>query len=158
MTRAGLIIAGRSGSFKSETIYNSNLSKLTVDPDIDPPHLDIIDNLSGGTKWVIPSGDGVLREETLLRIKHNMPFIPQVQAYLRSTVSKQYGTNSYLMVYNLADNTEWVDVETDEEWVYIIHRAQRDLSASGSWTASGSDITLIVRYFIFNRPTPIVQI
>ena len=63
------------------------------------------------------------------------------------------------MIFNSSSGgEEWVDVEAREDRVFIMHRAQRDSSASGTWVTSGSDVTLIIRYFIFNRPTPIVAL
>lgn len=154
----GLIIAGESRTLDNDTIYNSRRKKLTVDPEMTPPHFDLLQNFSGGTKWTMQPGDE--KEEILLRVPHNMPFKPMFYAYFLQTATggqsspfaQQYSTNISLMLFNAAGvGEEDLYADADEENFYIKHRAIS--TDSVAHTALGSDFSFTIRYFIFNQPT-----
>lgn len=160
--RAGLIIARDGSDIEHENKYDSRLTKLTLDPDADPVHFDVI-TLSGGTKWTISPSDTTLHEEALFRVKHNLPFKPQFSAYfytvgLTSTLVSQalkgmYAINQSLMVFNAVSlGDEWVEADADNQYFYIYHRARATGYGTDPWTTEGSNFTYRIRYFIFNQP------
>ena len=158
-SRVGLIIAGKSRTLRNDTVYNSNYKKLTVDPESAPSHFDLLNDFSGGTKWPITAGE--TREETLLQIRHNMPFVPMFYVYfLQSDTSrvpggsifaKQYTTNiSYMLFNSVAYGEEFLYADADDTYFYIKHKFKSTVSST---TAYGSDFRFTIRYFIFNQPT-----
>ena len=162
--RAGLIIAADGSDISHDTKYDSRRKKLTVDPDADPKHFDVI-SLSGGTKWTISDSNRALFEEVLFKVKHNLPFNPQTLAFFYPTsiasdlfvtsVENQYSTNTALMMFNASIlGEEWLEAEADNQYFYIYHRALRtdDATGAGPWTTEGSNFTYRIRYFIFNQP------
>lgn len=161
----GLIIAGKSRGLENDTIYNSRRKKLTVDPESVPPHFDLLEDFSGGTKWTsVPIGE--LREEILLQIPHNMPFKPMFYAYfLQTTVpggtgpfAAQYSTNISLMLFNAVGvGSEELFADADETNFYIKHRFQTSDFSSGPQNAYGSDFKFTIRYFIFNQPSFLLE-
>jgi hypothetical protein len=159
----GLIIAGQSRRLDNDTIYNSRRKKLTVDPESVPPHFDLLENFSGGTKWVVPTDE--YREEILLQIPHNMPFKPMFYAYFLQTsfpggsagpFAAQYSTNISLMLFNAVGlGQEELFADADEDNFYIKHRFQSTtgFGGGGDATAYGDDYKFTIRYFIFNQPS-----
>ena len=160
----GLIIAGNSKRLDNDTIYNSQRKKLTVDPDKTPPHFDLLQNFSGGTKWTaVPIGEE--RVEDLLKIRHGMPFTPMVYAYFlqtsvpggTGTFKAQYSTNISLMLFNAVGvGEEEIWATADETYFYIKHRFKTSTMSAGPQNAYGSDFKFTIRYFIFNVPTFII--
>lgn len=161
-SRVGLIIAGESKRLDNDTIYSSQRKKLTVDPEPQPPHFDLLENFSGGTKWTaVPIGE--YREEYLVRIRHNMPFIPMSYAYFLqtslptgfgTTFKAQYSTNISMMLYNAVGvGEEALIAGADETYFYIKHYFQCSTLSAGPQNAYGSDFQFTIRYFIFNLPT-----
>lgn len=159
---SGLIIAAEGSDIDHETKYDSRRTKLTVDPDANPAHFALI-TLGGGTQWTIPATDTTLYQETLLRIKHNLPFKPQFEAYflvseLVSTLMSpdtkgMYSINKALMAYNVFPlGEEWLEADADNQYFYIYHRARATGHGSSPWTTEGSNYKFRVRYFIFNQP------
>lgn len=165
--RIGLIIAGDSNSLKNDTVYSSQRPKLTVDPDAEPAHFDLLEDFSGGTKFSIADADTTIHEEVLLRIKHNLPFKPHIQAYFYPTTvpsgapatARQYSMNMQLMLYNaIALGDEWVEAEADETYFYIMHRAVRfGFGGPDPYVFYGSDFKFRIRYFIFNQPSFLID-
>lgn len=158
-SRVGLIISGDSRTIRSDTVYNSNYKKLTVDPESTPPHFDLLQDFSGGTKW--PMAAGQTREEVLFQVRHNMPFVPMFCVYfLQSNTSrvpggslfaKQYTINVSYMLFNApAYGEEYLYADADDTFFYIKHRFAATTTGS---TALGSDYGFTIRYFIFNQPT-----
>lgn len=159
-SNVGLIIAGDSRTLNNDTIYNSRRKKLTVDPEMTPPHFDLLQDFSGGTKWIMQPND--VKEEILLQVPHNMPFVPMFYVYFlqsdtsrvsgTSTFAKQYSTNISLMLFNAVGvGEEDIYADADESYFYIKHRAMS--TDNVAHTAYGSDFRFTVRYFIFNQPT-----
>lgn len=161
-SRIGLIIAGESKRLNNDTIYNSQRKKLTVDPEPNPPHFDLLENFSGGTKWTsVPIGEE--RIEDLLKIRHGMPFTPMTYAYFLQTSTPagvsgpfkaQYSANISLMLFNAAGvGEEEVYATADDTFFYIKHRFKTSTLSAGPQNAYGSDFKFNIRYFIFNLPT-----
>lgn len=166
-SRVGLIIAGESKSLKNDTVYNSQRSKLTVDPDAEPAHFDLLEDFSGGTKFSIADADLSLHEEDLLKIKHGLPFKPQIQVYFypttvpagASVTARQYSMNMQFMTYNaIVLGDEWMEADADETYFYIKHKAQRyGWGGPDPHVFYGSDFKFRIRYFIFNQPSFLID-
>jgi hypothetical protein len=166
-SRVGLIIAGDSNSLKNDTVYSSQRSKLTVDPDAEPAHFDLLENFSGGTKFSIADTDETVHEEILFQVRHNLPFKPQIQAYFYPTSvpsgapapQAQYSMNMQLMLYNaIALGDEWIEADADETYFYIKHKAQRfNFGGPNPYVFYGSDFQFRIRYFIFNQPSYLID-
>lgn len=158
----GLIIAADGSDIDHENKYDSRRTKLTLDPDADPAHFDVI-TLSGGTKWTISPTNTTLYQETLFRIKHNLPFKPQFSAYflvteLNSLIMSQglkglYSINQALMVFNAVSlGEEWLEADADNQYFYIYHKAKASGYGMDPWTTEGSNYQFRIRYFVFNQP------
>lgn len=166
-SNVGLRIAGDSRSMRNETIYDSQRSKLTVDPDAVPAHFDLLEPVSGGSKWSVADTDERLYEEVLVQIKHNLPFKPMYQAYFypvtvpsgAPAASRQYSMNMQLMLFNaIALGEEWVEADADETYFYIKHKAQRfNFGGPNPYVFYGSDFQFRIRYFIFNQPAFLID-
>jgi hypothetical protein len=169
MSRAniGLKIAGDSRSMRNETIYDSQRSKLTVDPDATPAHFDLLEPFGGGTKWSVADTDVRLYEEVLLQIKHNLPFKPMFLAYFYpvttpvggTAASRQYSVNKQLMLFNaISLGQEEIYADADETYFYIKHQAQRfNFGGPNPYVFYGSDYQFRIRYFIFNQPSFLID-
>lgn len=160
--KSGLIIAADGSDIDHENKYDSRRTKLTLDPDADPAHFDVI-NINGGTKWTIPATDTTLYQETLVRIKHNLPFKPQFIAYFYVTDIKSalmsnslhalYSINQVFMVFNAINlGEEWLEADADNQYFYIYHKANAFGYGSAPWVTEGSNYQFRIRYFIFNQP------
>lgn len=167
-TKIGLKIAGESRSMRNETIYNSQLSKLTVDPDAVPAHFDLLEPVGGGSKWSVADTDERLYvEDVITPIKHNLPFTPMFLAYFYPVTAptgsvantRQYSVNMALMLFNaISLGEEWLEAEADDTYFYIKHKAQRfNFGGPNPYVFYGSDFQFRVRYFIFNQPTFLID-
>ncbi len=168
-SNVGLIIAGDSRSMRNEKIYDSQRSKLTVDPDAVPAHFNLLEPVSGGSKWTVYDADlRVYEEDIITPIKHNLPFTPMFLAYFYPVTtpiggpaaSRQYSMNQQLMLFNaIGLGEEWVEATADETYFYIKHKAQRFGFGGGPdpYTFYGSDYQFRIRYFIFNQPTFLID-
>lgn len=166
-TNVGLKIAGESRSMRNETIYDSQRSKLTVDPDASPAHFDLLEPVSGGSKWSVADTDERLYEEVLVQIKHNLPFKPMFLAYFYPTSApigsvantRQYSVNMALMLFNaISLGEEWLEADADETYFYIKHKAQRfNFGGPNPYVFYGSDFQFRIRYFIFNQPSFLID-
>ena len=171
MSRAGIIIGTDGSSIEHDTIWDSRLTKLTVNPDADPPHFDLIPDLPGGTAFSIPSNDTIPRTEILFKVKHNLPFKPDCLAFfypikVPSSFNSNlvlYSQNRLWMIVNaIGMGIEYVWAEADTQYFYIKHLAQSDGTfASGHDTDPkvffGNAFHFRVRYFIFNQPSHIID-
>ena len=165
--RVGLIIASEAGSMERDQIYDSRKPKLTLDPKPNPPHFDVLQNFSAGSKWTMPDAAGV-NEEVLFKVKHGLPFKPMYAAFFyptsvpaarKSNSPSQYSINLALMLYNafgLGEESLYADA--DETYFYIKHKAERFGGGDGtSYTFYGSDFQYRIRYMIFNQPSFLID-
>lgn len=161
--RSGLVIANADGNLRQHQIYDTRKKKLTVDVNIEPPHLNIIESLSGGTKFSVAAADTSLKEETLLTIPHQLGFKPMFLVYFYPTKTpdlfsgslRQYSINMAFMLYNaIALGDEWLEADADNINLYIKHKAIRfGFGGPDPYVFYGSDYTYRIRYMIFNVPS-----
>lgn len=162
----GLVIAGEDGSIEKNQLYDSRKSKLTIDSKPNPPHFDVLENFSGGTKWTLPNVE-VSKEETLFRLEHNFPFTPMFVCFFFPTSvpvdvtsgRNQYSINLSLMLFNrITLGEERILAKVDDTYFYIKHTAERyGFGDPGDHTFYGSDYQYRIRYMIFNQPTFIID-
>lgn len=159
----GLVIAGDDGSLEEKQLYDTRKPKLTLDPKPNPPHFDVLQDFSAGTKWTIDNADTAIREEVLFKIKHGLPFTPMFAAFFVATTTPPdyagrknlYSLNKALILYNaIGLGDEMIYADADDTYFYIKHSAQRfGYGDPGNYTFFGSDFKYRIRYMIFNRPT-----
>lgn len=159
MTNSGLLIMNEDQSGRHAT-YDSRKKKLVLAPDTKPPLFDLIP-INGGTKFILSAGASA--EETILTIKHGLPFKPKVLTYYRKTKAPeafsagiaQYSINQALMVFNaFGFGEEYLYTDSDPINMYIKHRAVN--TSATSQTFYGSDFEYMLRYMIFNIPSTLV--
>lgn len=159
--RAGIIIAKDDGNLRQHQLYDSRKAKLTVDPGVSPPHIGILDDFGGGTKFIIPASDTTTHVETLLMIKHNLTFKPMFLSYFYAKTAPtiyvgnkaRYWINQALMSYNAFNGTEKIYSEADETNFYIKHSLVRAGGAPDPYTGFGSDYVFRIKYMITNQPS-----
>lgn len=163
----GLIIAGEKNSLDQGQAYDSRKYKYAVDTNAGEPHFQLLENFSGGTKFVLPNEE-TSTEEVLLRVRHNMPFKPHFVCWIAQTVvptalssgaAKQFSINRSFMLFNaigLGEEELYADV--DETYFYIKHKASRfGFGDPGNYTFYGSDFKFQIRFMIFGIPTYIID-
>lgn len=140
--------------------FDSRKKKLTVDVNATPSHAQVIETLSGGTKFVLNAATTTSSEETLFRMEHKMPFRPKVLCYFYvkdapiafADSITYYEFNTALMLYNaVALGGEKLYAETDEKYFFINHRAETYGFGSGNTTFYGSDYKYRVKFEILNQ-------
>lgn len=160
----GIAVASPHKEMKNGRWLNdTRKTKWAVDIDRNPSHLQIIDNLGGGTKWVLASDAAYYIEETLFVMKHNMPFPPQFLCYFYTKNSPagysanigRYTQNKAFMLFNaIGLGEEGLYAQVDDEYFYIKHFAETfAFGAAGSNTNFfGDDYTFRVRFALLNQP------
>lgn len=148
----------QDGDWKNDT----RKTKLTVSIDKDPSHLQIIEELSGGTKWTVDLAASAEFTETLFRIEHGLPFTPKFLCYFKCTdapialagnIGQYQQTYATMLTNSFPIGEEWLEAGTDETYFYIIHRVSSTLAlSSGDYTFYGSDYKFRVRFEILNIP------
>lgn len=141
----------RDGRWK----FDSRRPKVTVDVHADPPHLNVLNNFAGGTKWSM--SPNTTYEEVLHRVEHKMPFKPKFLCffYILDTpvtlagLIGQYDINrTFMLVNSFPNGTEQLYAKVDEKYFYIMHRAD---NGANSLTAYGQDYKYRIRYEIMNQ-------
>lgn len=163
----GLVIAGESNSLEQGQAYDSRKYKYAVDTEAQEPHFQLLEDFSGGTKFVLPQ-EIISTEEILLRVRHNMPFKPhficwiaqtQLPTALSGTFAKQFSLTRSFMLYNaigLGEEELYADV--DETYFYIKHKASRfGYGDPGNFTFYGSDFKFQIRFMIFGIPSYLID-
>ena len=163
----GLVIAGEANSLERKPAYDSRKYKYAVDTNAGEPHFQLLEDFSGGTKFVLPQ-EVIETEEVLLRVRHNMPFKPHYVCWIAQTVlptelssgyAKQFSLNRSFMLYNaigLGEEELYTDI--DETYFYIKHKAQRfGFGDPGNHTFYGSDYKFQIRFMIFGIPSYIID-
>lgn len=158
----GLVIAGDDGSLSEKQLYDTRKPKLTLDPRPDPPHFDVLTDFGAGSKWTLPNVETKM-EETLFRVKHDLPFTPMFAAYFIPTTvpaayygrKNLYSLNKAMILYNaIALGEEMLYADADDTYFYIKHSAQRFAFGDATdYTFFGNDFKYRIRYMIFNRPS-----
>lgn len=137
--------------------YRSDKSKLTVDPNQHPSHLQLFDQ-DGGTQWSISHGDS--RLEILYRQKHNMPWPPMFLCYFFTADAPAasvgliglYALNQGLMRFNGDTWFEELYTEVDDTWFYIKHHVAYNGGVDiGAQVANGSAFKFRIRLEIIAR-------
>lgn len=136
-------------------------TKWTVDLDQDPPHLQIIETLPGGTKITANTGESTLFEETLFVMKHGMPFPPAFLCYFYtkdapsgySTFIGQYEQNRATMLTNsIGIGQEGLWAEVDDTYFYIKHFVETFAFGAGAdHVFFGDDYKFRVRFELLNQ-------
>lgn len=163
----GLIIAGDRKSLDYEQAYDTRKYKYAVDTNAAEPHFQLLEDFSGGTKFVLPNEE-VTTEEVLLKIRHNMPFKPhfvcwiaqtQLPTALSGTFAKQFSINRSFMLFNaigLGEEELYADI--DDTFFYIKHKASRfGYGDPGNYTFYGSDFKFQIRFMIFGIPSYVMD-
>lgn len=151
----------RHDMHEHEWINDTSKVKWTVDLDRDPKHVQIIDNLPGGTKWVMDNAVAQSKVETLFAMKHGMPFPPKFLCYFYtkdapsgfSGAIGQYMINHAFMLVNAVSiGEEGLYCEVDDTYFYIKHFADSFGFGTGNNTYYGSDYKFRVRFELLNQP------
>lgn len=137
-------------------------TKWTVDLDQDPPHLQIIETLPGGTRWTANKSEQVLLEETLFAMKHGMPFPPAFLCFFYTKDAPadyaftigQYQQNRATMLTNaIGIGEEGLYAKVDKTYFYIKHFVETFASGTNAnHTFSGDLFKFRVRFELLNQP------
>lgn len=167
MRGVGLVIAGDSNSLDRKQAYDSRKYKYAVDTNAADPHFQLLNDFSGGTKFVM-ANETATQEEILLKVRHNMPFKPHYVCWFAQTVLptalsgnfvKQFSINRSFMLYNaIGLGEEELYADADDTYFYIKHRASRfGYGDPGNYTFYGSDFKFQIRFMIFGIPTYLID-
>lgn len=169
MRRAtGLIIAGETNSLEQGQAYDTRKYKYAVDTNAAEPHFQLLEDFSGGTKFVMPNED-ISQEEVLLKVRHNMPFKPHFICWIAQTTlpvsmsgggfAKQFSINQTFMLFNaIGLGEEVLYADADDTYFYIKHRASRfGFGDPGNYTFYGSDFKFQIRFMIFGIPSYVME-
>lgn len=151
----GITFAGEGGSMRTkEAEYTTLRRHLHVDMEADPPHLDIVE--LRGTN--IAASQGSFALETLLTIKHGLPFKPHCMGYFYvkdhttdPSIVGAYADGAYYYsgaAGTIEDKIFW---DADDTNFYIQHRLD-NFSVSGTVTSTAARFLMRVKYFIFSNP------
>jgi len=147
----------QDGGWKNDT----RKVKLAVNLDRTPPHLQILEDFSGGTQWVVNLASATDLEEILFEMKHGLPFKPKVLCYFKTidtpialaALIGQYQQTYATMLTNAFPNgEEWLEATADAENFYIKHKVSVPGFGTGAYTYYGSDYKFRVRFEILNIP------
>ena len=158
----GIAVAnGTKGMSEHDWLNDTSKVKWTIDLDRDPPHVQILDNFPGGTKWTLDSTQNNSLVETLFAIKHGMPFKPKFLCYFYTKNAPsgfsgsigQYTLNHAWMLTNaISIGEEGLYAEVDDTYFYIKHFVDTFAFGTGTNTFYGSDYKFRVRFMILNQP------
>ncbi len=160
--RFGMAVAAEGKSMQDGGWLNDTRKpKWTVDIERDPPHLQVLDNFPGGTKYTLNSAQANSIVETLFAMKHNMPFPPQFLCFFYTIDAPsgfanalgRYTQNKAFMVFNaIGLGEEGLYAEVDDEYFYIKHFVDTFAFGSGTNTFYGSDFKFRIRFELLNQP------
>lgn len=150
----------RKDMSEHEWLNDTSKVKWTVDLDRDPKHVQVINGFPGGTKWTMDTAQNQSNVETLLAIKHNMPFPPKFLCYFYTTdaaagQSVQIGAytinHAFMLVNAISIGEEGLYCEVDDTYFYIKHFADTFAFGTGNYTFGGSDFKFRVRIMLLNQ-------
>lgn len=142
----GIFIAKNKKSVgRGRNQYDSTLPHLMVNLIKNPPHIDAL-IMSGGTALAL-TGVGST-EETLLEIKHNLPYTPEVMIYFYVTSTEEYSSGRFVYSGSNGTVTDVVYADVDDTNVKIKHSLD---AYFGAYTSTAPDFTLRVKYYILSN-------
>jgi hypothetical protein len=139
-------------------LNDSRLPKLLIDLDKDPPHVDVIETLAGGTKWFVGAGQVKQYEETLFEIEHKLPFKPTFYCYfytkdVPSGFSASIGQYTFQHAFMLSNaiglGEEGLYAGVTDTTFYIKHFL--NANPLSDTTFYGSDFKYRIRFELINR-------
>lgn len=162
MADYGIMIADTN--IGKDVIYDSRKKKMTVDLDPAFKRADVI-TLDGGTILTTTTPNQSITE-TLVTIRHNMPFKPQVHGYFFVTDAPNAASKPNSLVVgtyskttlDIIDNavgygSEAVWMDVDETNIYIYHNvnSSTSISTSNVFYGIGSSAKMRFRYIVTNQ-------
>lgn len=153
--KTGIQVALTGESIDSDALaYDSQMGHLLVDNRPGADKLILLDNLDGGTTAWTSTVSVMDFSEILWSKKHNLDFIPRVQAsfYVRdapASIAHRIGTYNGLFSNSGGAITETLMIHADEENVYIKRRFQAVIDG---FTSVTQDCLFNVKILIFNNP------
>lgn len=163
-TDFGMAVAEDNKSMQDHEWRNdSRKTKWAVDLDRKPSHVQILDNLPGGTKWTLGVDSGTKLVETLFVMEHKMPFPPKFLCYfytkdapaaLAAGVLGMYTQNrAFMMTNSVGIGEEGCYCEVDDKYFYIKHFVDASSvgTAGNTQTFYGSDFKFRVRFELLNQ-------
>lgn len=161
MADTGIIVALDGETLDSDPLaYDSRLGHLLVDLDPVMQHADVFDTSGGTAPWTMTSNAPQSREETIWSIRHNLPYIPRVQAYM--FIRDADPMNASLLGYyasafqtgGIGSKVEEIFFRVDKDYLSIKRTMSVPLiTPAQSFTSSLQDWLLQVRYIINSNET-----
>jgi len=161
----GIAVAEGSKDMREhDWINDTRKSKLAIDIDARPSHLQVLDNLPGGTKLTLPVDAVYSFVETLFVMEHHMPFAPEMLCYFytkdapaalaAATIGMYTQNHAFMLTNAVGIGEEGLYSEVDDKYFYIKHFIDvPGIGTAGNTnTFYGSDFKFRVRFELLNVP------
>ena len=129
-------------------LYDSRNVRPQVAVNREPKHLDA--PTVTGTALVSAVGNGYYVKETLLDIKHNLTYKPEVLVYFYVIGLEDYAIGKYFYGFGSAD--DYITYEVDEDSFRIVHILDDTFFNIGLVSSADTVGKIRVKYMIFSNP------
>ena len=146
MSRGIFIAKNKKSVGRGRNQYDSTKPHLMVSLIKNPPHLDGL-IMPGGTALTL-AGIGST-EETLLTIKHNLPYTPELMIYFYVTSTEEYATGRFVFSGSSGGLADVIYADVDDTNVKIKHSLETWYF--GGATSNAPDFTLRIKYYILSN-------
>lgn len=145
MSRGIFIAKNKKSVGGNRNQYDSTKPHLMVSLVKNPPHMDTL-VMVGGTALSLPGAGST--EETLLTIKHNLPYTPEIMIYFYVASTEEYASSRFIFSGSNGTISDVIYADVDDTNVKIKHSLD---TYFGAYTSTAPDFSLRVKYYILSN-------